>query len=406
MPVGVLHLKRFWWASSALLALGGLLLACGGTSNPNQPNVSGLTKRILASNSYSGVIYIIDGSLDIFSDHLFQVAAGIQQMALSNDRSVTLVFNGSTNVIAVLNNSTEQPVSTGIALPAHSDGFAAIDNTNGFASARNANEVLVLDLVNSVVTGTIPVQTPVQVTLGNLGRKLLVFSDTLTDTFTVIDTTTAKTSPSTAATQVTSPLFDHPISGVFSSDDTKAYILSCGPECGGVQASVTVVDMTTTPPTVGNSVPLPAATVALLNSNTLYVAGNDNLGVGQLSVVDTGALTASAPVQIGDGFHWKMGLDTHNHLFIGAKSCAQLRCLTIYDTSAKTATVEINPDPTQNGNGFGDVGGIQAVSGRDRMYLAQGGEIRIFDTTIAQPLPLSQQLDAVGHVEDVLQIDP
>lgn len=399
-------MKRFLWASFALILLGGFLLACGGYNNPNQLNLSGLTKRILACNSYSGAINIIDGTQDIFSNYLFQITAGAQQMKLANDRSVTLVLNGNNNSIVVLNNSTEQPVSSGIPLPAHSDGFAAIDNTNGFASARNANAVVVLDLVNSLTLQTITVQTPVRIVLGNFGKKLLVFSDTLPDRFTLIDTTAAKTTPATAATQIISPLFDHPTYGVFNSDDTKAYILSCGFECGGVQASVTVVDMTTTPPTVGSSVPVAAATIGLLSSTTLYVAGNDNLAVGQVSVVDASAMTAGPAVQIGDGFHWKMGLDTHNHLYIGAKTCTQLRCLTVYDTSAKTATVEINPDPAQNGNGYGDVGGIQAISGRDRVYLAQGGEIRIFDTIKGQALPLSQQLDAVGIITDVLQIDP
>jgi len=402
-------LRRFWWALSVFIVLGTFLLACGGynATNPNQPVVSGLTKRVLASNSFSGAIYIIDGSQDVFTSHIFQLTgAQPQQMALALDRSVTLVFSGSGNVMDVLNNSTEQPLGSGIVLPDHSDGFAALNNATGFASVRNANQVTVLDLQNSKIAQTVSVQTPVQVVLGHNGKKLLVFSDALTDTVTIIDAATASTNPAGAATAVQSATFDHPISGAFSSDDSKAYILSCGPECGGIQAKVTAVDMTTTPPTVGSSVNVPGATVALLDSSTLYVAGNDGQLVGQLSVVDTGAMTASNPVQIGDGLHWKMGLDTHSHLFIGAKTCTQLRCLTIYDTGAKTATVEIDPDPSHNGNGFGDVGGIQAISGRDRMYLAQGGEIRIFNTTTAQPLPLSQQLDAVGKIEDVLLIDP
>ena len=35
--------------------------------------------------------------------------------------------------------------------------------------------------------------------------------------------------------------FDHPIKAVFSADGSEAYILSCGPECGGSKASVSVV---------------------------------------------------------------------------------------------------------------------------------------------------------------------
>ena len=37
--------------------------------------------------------------------------------------------------------------------------------------------------------------------------------------------------------------FDNPVYAVFSTDDSKAYILSCGFECGGVAASVTVLDI-------------------------------------------------------------------------------------------------------------------------------------------------------------------
>ena len=35
--------------------------------------------------------------------------------------------------------------------------------------------------------------------------------------------------------------FDHPVKAVFSSDGSTAYILSCGPECGGTTSSYTRV---------------------------------------------------------------------------------------------------------------------------------------------------------------------
>ena len=188
----------------------------------------------------------------------------------------------------------------------------------------------------------------------------------------------------------------------------KAYILSCGVECGGAAANVSVVDMTTTPPTPGTMQAVPGATVGLLNANSLYVAGNSSAlpGSGVLTVVDAGTLAPGAPVAIGDGLHRRMALDNHGHLFIGAKACTQLRCLTIFDTGSQSATVEVDPDPTHNGNGFGDVGGIQPISGRDRLYLAQGGELRIFDTIAPQPLPSVQQIDIVGFVQDVVLVDP
>ena len=35
--------------------------------------------------------------------------------------------------------------------------------------------------------------------------------------------------------------FDRPVKAMFSSDGSTAYILNCGPECGGTASSITVV---------------------------------------------------------------------------------------------------------------------------------------------------------------------
>lgn len=391
-------MKRIIWAVSALVLLGIYLTACGASNSSTSTPTSGLTKRVLASNSFSGRVEIADALLDRLSTFFILVASQPTQMRLTPDRSLTLVFNQTGNQIAVINNSTETIVGS-ISLPDHSDGFVALDSTKGFAAVRNASVVEALDLTNVKIAQTVNVATPIQIALGNTGKQLLVFSDTLPGTITVVDAQKAFTDPTNASTQVNSAFFDHPIFGVFAAGDGSAYVLSCGPECGGTQAMVTKVDMTTSPPTVVSAVNVPAATMALLDTATLYVAGTN--GGGQLSVVDTGAMTASAPVAIGDGFHWKMALDTHGHLYVGAKTCTQLRCLSIYDTGAHTATVEQDA----NGNGFGDFTGVQLISGRDRIYLAQGGEIRIFDTTTATPIPQPQQIDTVGKTEDVLLID-
>ncbi len=403
-------MKRTLGAFSGLILLGACLTACGGGSSSTTTQPSGLTKRVFVTNSEAGTVLIVDGSQDVASAHFLTLNGMPRQMALAQDASVTLVSNGASTpdiFINIIDNKTE--TNTGvIQLPSRTESFVALNNATGFASVRNANVVEVLDLTNIKLSGSISVTTPNQIVLSHDGKKLLVFSDTLPGSITVVDTTAATTTPGTAATTVSSANFDHPISGVFSSDDGRAYILSCGVECGGTAANVTVVDMTTTPPTPGTTVALPGATVGLLDGTSLYIAGNSSStpGTGALTVVNVGTLTAGGTVAIGDGFHRKMGLDNHGHLFIGAETCSQLRCLTIYDTATQTATVEVNPDPAANGNGFGDVGGIQPITGRDRMYLAQGGEIRIFDTTVPQPLPTAQQLDVVGFVEDVLLVDP
>lgn len=422
-------MTRTLLALSGLILLGTSLVACNnnydpygygypgygygygygypGTTTGISSGPSGLSKRAYISNSVAGNLNVIDASLDQFSASLITVSSTPQQMSVAPDLSITLVFNASGNQIAIIDNKKESSVG-GIPLPDVSGSFVALNNSTGFASVRNASVVEVLDLTNFKISGGIGIPTPNQMVVSHNGSTLLVFSDTMPNTVTVVDTATATSNPSGAATAVVSGSFDHPVSGVFSSDDSKAYILNCGLECGGAIASVTVLDMTTSPPTPGASVAVAGATVGLLNSSSLYVAGNSGpgSGTGVLTTVDVGALTAGAPVTIGDGYHRKMALDNHGHLFIGAKTCTQLRCLTVFDTASQTATVEVNPDPSQNGNGFGDVGGIQPISNRDRLYLAQGGELRIFDTKTPAALPAAQQLDAVGYVQDVVQVDP
>ena len=400
-------MKRDFLAFCAFLLLGTFLTACGGSNN-TAVQLSGLSKRLLASNSFAGNLNIIDAQLDQFSFSLITVSNTPQRMALTPDRSLTLVYNATGPQINIITNATETN-SGGIALPDVSNSMVAMSAATGFASVRNAQVLEVLDLTNIKLSGSVSIPNPQQIVLSGDGKKLLVFSDSLQGSMTVVDTATATTNPSAAATTVSSPSFDFPVYGVFSSDNTKAYILSCGVECGGAAAKVTVLDMTTTPPTPGASVAVPGATVGFLDSTTLYVAGNSSTaaGTGMLTAIDVGTLTPAAPLAIGDGFHRVMGLDNHGHLYIGAKTCSQLRCLTVYDTAAHTATVEVNPDPTQNGNGFGDLtGNIQQISGRDRLYLAQGGEMRMFDTVAGQALPPSEQLDAVGFIQDVIQIDP
>ena len=71
--------------------------------------------------------------------------------------------------------------------------------------------------------------------------------------------------------------FDRPIFGFFSSDNTQAWILNCGPECGGTQASVQVLDLVHN--TAGPATPVPGgATVGFLKNQILYVAGNPPVG--------------------------------------------------------------------------------------------------------------------------------
>ena len=85
--------------------------------------------------------------------------------------------------------------------------------------------------------------------------------------------------------------FDHPIKAVFSSDGGTAYILSCGPECGGATAAYTPVPIApmifllgqdsgllpTTSALATAAVPIPGgASNALVDSSTMYVVEVQN----------------------------------------------------------------------------------------------------------------------------------
>src|SRR5439155_12669539 len=198
-------------------------------------------------------------------------------------------------------------------------------------------------------------------------------------------------------TDIQSPLFDHPVWAAFSDDESTAYVLNCGPECGGTTASVTLLDMNSN--LVGPSIPVDAGTYGLLSGNTLYVAGtkpgaNTCAGsttptlattCGEISVVDLVSSTVTATATITDGYHNHMEMGANNQLFIGARTCTNINvasnggtsgevrgCLSIFDTAK--ATVVIPPK-------IGDVTGIQPINRRSVVYVALNGNMSIFDTT-------------------------
>lgn len=53
-----------------------------------------------------------------------------------------------------------------------------------------------------------------------------------------------------------------------------------------------------------------------------------------------------------------------------------------------------------------DVTGFQPISGRNIIYVVQGGELDIFDTGLDAVSPTITQIDFVGDAIDVVQIDP
>jgi hypothetical protein len=170
--------------------------------------------------------------------------------------------------------------------------------------------------------------------------------------------------------------------------------------------------MTANPPVLlGAPIPVPAATVGVLNGSTLYVAGTppdtpcttgSAAFCGAVATIDVAGGGVISTSEITDGYHNRIGLGADGQLFIGAKTCHQVLppatdtrgCLSILNTTTSTVVI-----PAFNG----DVTGIEPIPNRHVVYVTQGGELKIYDTTT--DAPQAQQVDIFGSASDVKMVD-
>jgi hypothetical protein len=218
--------------------------------------------------------------------------------------------------------------------------------------------------------------------------------------------------------------FDRPTKAVFSADGSTAYVLNCGPECGGVQASVSFLPVAGiiiqsgapvppgAPTAVTATIPIPGGTTnAIQNGNLLYLAGQqlqpDGFFAGFLSILDTNALKVTGAYSISDGTHLKMLFADDNTLWVGSQLCTQgeryhqgattnLGCLTMFNTSTNSVTMIDSYK--------GDATGIAAVTGLSKVYTAEGGQVYIYNTTTGASMDNSQ-VTVTGTAYDVAYID-
>lgn len=417
-------MRRAFLIATVLLVFG-WLIACGSYSAPNTPPVQ--QHRAFVSNSTGGGG--ISASLEVVNTDTDQlilgsnVSAGPQPtfMVQSGNGRLTFVFNPINNSVNVVNNA--QSTSAGaITLPDVTESIVtAPDGSRVFAAVRNAavlgqppGSVEVISTSAGTISDSVPIPNVRWLFISPNGNRVLAFSDT-SDTVFVIATSLTGTSGN-PVTPVTDASFSRPIWATIASDNSTAYILSCGAECGGTASAVTQLDLTTNPPSVVRSVPVVAGTVGVVNGNTLYLAGSPPgqacdsstaaTQCGRLEVVDLPSLTVTTPaggILIADGFHTRMAVGSNGKVFAGSGGCTivnivdqnqqvveQRGCLSIYDSSAGTAVVA--PDP-------GNVTGIQPIPNRDVVYVIQGGELRIYDTTTDKLQ--ATQINIVGQAVDV-----
>ncbi|MFZ0230473.1 MAG: hypothetical protein WAL41_26815, partial [Mycobacterium sp.] len=291
------------------------------------------------------------------------------------------------------------------------------------------------------ITGEIDIPAVQYLSINNGGDRILAFSstpDTVDPPCTSLDPCSLfVVTPSNLGTSnpVVVPIpsvvsgntdsLDHPVQAFFSSDDTTAYVVNCGAECGGTQASVQTLDMTTTPPTPGTSpvsctsgrclglMNVAAGSEALVNGSTMYLAGTpysappnsspsftcegaagETLNCGTLSIVNLSNLAVTASgIAITDGYHNRIAMGANGQLFIGATTCTEISnatetrgCLSIYNTLT-TANGSVPAGGVVIPPVNGDVTGIQPIATRNVVYLVQGyptpgGSLYIYCTTV------------------------
>lgn len=424
---------------------GVVLVSCGSSKRTGPP--SGLTERVLASQGVTatlnfGELVLIDGENDTIP-RAKPLSAGNSPglMAISPTRNILAAFDQSSNSVYAINTTTESnlghvqlpgPTSSIVIPTASPIGYAAVPAaTVGGYSFVGAVEVMNLS-AGSIAT-TIAVSSAQTVVSNSANTELLVFSND-SDSVTVlfpnlavppVDTSCLSNPPNAVCSIV--PGFSQAVYAVINGN--TAYVLNCGLQCGGAQpASVAVFDLGSL--TVTNTIPVDAATWAFLSGSTLYVAGtsptnNSCAGqtwgnppqptsathCGRLDTVNLSSMSVTNSYVITDGYHDRMDMSVNGQLFIGSHDCTNIGdvnnpngevrgCLSIFNSMTNQVIV-----PADNG----DVGGLQSFTSRYVEYVAEGGNLRVYDTLtdallITDYIPYGT-IDVVGYVGDVKAID-
>lgn len=416
-------------------------LSCGGSVTASSAKTSGLSYRAFITNYVSSStatagVYIINALKDQLAA-VSPISGGNtpRMMVVTPNRAQTLVFSdsgtqSSDNKLTIIDNSKEA-ASGSLTLPGMTESFVVSpDSSTVYAAVPTASVVgqppgivAQISISSASLTGQVSIPSVQYLSIDNSGNRILGFSEgsnSVADTVAVITPSNIGIPNAQVVTFVGG--FDHPVAAFFSSDDTTAYVLNCGAECGGTQASVQTLDLksnTAGPPgvvcTPGENPPcvgtlnLAAGSVALMNSSTMYVAGTPVPALpctgqttaattcGLLSIVDlnTMSVTNTASIVITDGYHNRIALAANGQLFIGAHTCTEISnttetrgCLSIYNTLS-TAVGSVSGGgvliPAENG----DVTGFQPIAKRytggsvaqQVIYVVQGGFLDVYDVT-------------------------
>jgi hypothetical protein len=405
------------------------MVSCGSYSGTSA-TPSKLTERVLASQSassptaFAGLV-LIDGQIDTVGRGGVSTGGSPGLMAISANRATLLAFDSLTNKVDVVNTSKESltgsiplpGLTTSMVVPQPAIGYAAVPAAPLIGSS-SPGAVVQMNLTSGGISATISVPGAQTVVSNSTGSQLLAFSND-SNAVTVVSPASLNTN---VPVTVSVGGFDRPVYGIFNSDGSEAYILNCGAQCMGTQASVQILNLTTM--TAGTPVPVDAATIGLISGTTLYVVGtsptnNSCTGqttaattCGRLDIVDLNSMTVTNRYIITDGYHDRIDMGNGGQLFIGSHTCTNIGnvnnvtgevrgCLSILNTT--NGNIVIPPDN-------GDVTGLQNFSSRQVEYVAEGGNLRVYYTVTDALLTNYQYISTgtiviPGYITDIKAID-
>jgi hypothetical protein len=477
-------LKGFWISSILLVTFASLLTSCGKNfyfAGRNLPP-SGVLNRVMVAVENPGIgstgaLYFDDAYYDIRHPYntnvgQFSIAgyAGSLPVTIQNmpEEQVGAVYGVGGNGNYVIVNYAQEKTGVPIAIPGGLASSIFVDRARNFVYATNGitHVVSVVD-ANHGRSYVLNLPNAYRVSVNPGGTLALVFVQNATQgpnsttgstpssqfaVYSIVGLTADQQQAAAASTDPQHYLnaqdcepqnlpvfcafpvstgpnasFDHPSKAVFSPDGSAAYVLDCGPECGGTTAGVTVIPITASELNSNTSgakgislvaesnIAVPGGvTDAIFNGNTMYLAGqqlqSDGLFEGFVSILDTqsGQVTGSYP--ISDGTHDKMVFGDDSTLWIGSSQCQEgetykkaqasngtipYGCLTMFNTSTDAATLD---------SFKGDATGIAPVTGLNKVYTAEGGQVYIYGTANMKELDNSN-VTVTGTASDVAYMD-
>jgi hypothetical protein len=469
MFLGACRLKqRLFLLASAIGIILNLVACSKPTSNTSTTGTSGsssgttsapssYTNRVVVSQEVSsattfGALVLINGNNDTLTKTSIPAGNSPNLMAITAARNMVAAFDSSTNTVYAISTATEKSIGQ-VHLPGPTSSMVLpTSNPLGYAAVSSANipgyPVLgALEVMNfsSGALTTIAVSNAQTAVANNTGSQVLVFSND-SDSIALLNPANAippldmSCFPSLNPNPPQNPPvctiingFDRPVFAIVSG--STAYILNCGAECGGTQASIQTLNLSTL--AVGPAIPVNGATWAYLSGNNLYVAGTGTptgplcssltnsvnkptaaTYCGTLDIVNINTMTdpyfnnPGAEIAIPDGYHDRMDMSSNGQLFVGSRICTNIGnvnnpsgevrgCLAILNTN--TGAVVIPPDN-------GDVTGLQSFTSREVEYVAEDGDLRVYDT-LTNTLLINQDylplgtIPVVGYAYDVKAID-